>query len=258
MQYKKSWASSNERIKARCKNRYFCCRGVRKTVCGHGRKGISLVAPHTRNALSRTARFSRVVVVTIIDRWIISESGGRGVGTGVRASEWARHIRPRICGCMVVILLRRPDPTRRAFSSAAAPVRALVDCWDFRVISAVSSADVMWPERAAALALDSAANFGLLALRPAMDLTTAYRYNQNMMEYYTCECLERTTPQNSSVASCEFGVVLIVNFNLVILLLWQRQQFWLAIQLTHSKEKSHGIEFGENSLRFIHWVTVNS
>nr|XP_053627044.1 paired box protein Pax-5-like isoform X10 [Cherax quadricarinatus] len=32
-------------------------------------------------------------------------------------------------------------------------------------------------------------NFGLFGLRPpsaAMDLTTAYRYNQNMMEYYTC------------------------------------------------------------------------
>lgn len=33
-------------------------------------------------------------------------------------------------------------------------------------------------------------NFGLFGLRPAsaaMDLTTAYRYNQNMMEYYTCK-----------------------------------------------------------------------
>lgn len=32
-------------------------------------------------------------------------------------------------------------------------------------------------------------NIGLFsALRPAMDLSTAaYRYNQNMMEYYTCE-----------------------------------------------------------------------
>lgn len=32
--------------------------------------------------------------------------------------------------------------------------------------------------------------FGLFALRPAMDLSTAaYRYNQNMMEYYTCKLL---------------------------------------------------------------------
>lgn len=35
-------------------------------------------------------------------------------------------------------------------------------------------------------------NFGLFGLRhpsaAAMDLTTAYRYNQNMMEYYTCKC----------------------------------------------------------------------
>jgi len=122
MQYKKSWASSNERIKARCKNRYFCCRGVRKTVCGHGRKGISLVAPHTRNALSRTARFSRVVVVTIIDRWIISESGGRGVGTGVRASEWvsATHSAPnlRLHGGYSSAP-SRPDSTRVFLSSGA-------------------------------------------------------------------------------------------------------------------------------------------
>jgi hypothetical protein len=31
-------------------------------------------------------------------------------------------------------------------------------------------------------------NFSLFSFRPpAMDLTTAYRYNQNMMEYYTCK-----------------------------------------------------------------------
>lgn len=41
---------------------------------------------------------------------------------------------------------------------------------------------------AAATKLDPS-NIGLFsALRPAMDLSTAaYRYNQNMMEYYTCE-----------------------------------------------------------------------
>jgi len=42
---------------------------------------------------------------------------------------------------------------------------------------------------AAATKLDPSCNIGLFsALRPAMDLSTAaYRYNQNMMEYYTCE-----------------------------------------------------------------------
>ncbi|XP_015368017.1 PREDICTED: paired box protein Pax-2-like [Diuraphis noxia] len=41
---------------------------------------------------------------------------------------------------------------------------------------------------AAATKLDPSCNIGLFsALRPAMDLSTAaYRYNQNMMEYYTC------------------------------------------------------------------------
>lgn len=44
---------------------------------------------------------------------------------------------------------------------------------------------------AAATKLDPSCNIGLFsALRPAMDLSTAaYRYNQNMMEYYTCEYL---------------------------------------------------------------------
>lgn len=52
---------------------------------------------------------------------------------------------------------------------------------------------------AAATKLDPS-NIGLFsALRPAMDLSTAaYRYNQNMMEYYTCEyrfyCSTRVNP----------------------------------------------------------------
>lgn len=44
-------------------------------------------------------------------------------------------------------------------------------------------------DRLSAAKLDHS-NFGLFGLRPAsaaMDLTTAYRYNQNMMEYYTCK-----------------------------------------------------------------------
>jgi len=42
------------------------------------------------------------------------------------------------------------------------------------------------PEAAATL---EPPNLSLFAFRPpAMDLSTAYRYNQNMMEYYTCEC----------------------------------------------------------------------
>ncbi|MPC08872.1 hypothetical protein E2C01_001467 [Portunus trituberculatus] len=44
-------------------------------------------------------------------------------------------------------------------------------------------------DRLCAAKLDHS-NFGLFGLRPAsaaMDLTTAYRYNQNMMEYYTCK-----------------------------------------------------------------------
>lgn len=38
--------------------------------------------------------------------------------------------------------------------------------------------------------LDTTSIASLLSLRTAgtaMDLTTAYRYNQNMMEYYTCK-----------------------------------------------------------------------
>ncbi|KAK3870774.1 hypothetical protein Pcinc_024032 [Petrolisthes cinctipes] len=44
------------------------------------------------------------------------------------------------------------------------------------------------PALAAAATLDHS-NLGLFGLRPpaaAMDLTAAYRYNHNMMEYYTC------------------------------------------------------------------------
>lgn len=40
--------------------------------------------------------------------------------------------------------------------------------------------------------LDTTSLSSLLSLRPsgsAMDLTTAYRYNQNMMEYYTCKVI---------------------------------------------------------------------
>jgi hypothetical protein len=51
---------------------------------------------------------------------------------------------------------------------------------------------------AAATKLDPSCNIGLFsALRPAMDLSTAaYRYNQNMMEYYTCEYRSTRVPVN--------------------------------------------------------------
>ena len=43
------------------------------------------------------------------------------------------------------------------------------------------------PRRASKLESPSLGLFAA-SLRPtAMDLTTAYRYNQNMMEYYTCK-----------------------------------------------------------------------
>ena len=36
--------------------------------------------------------------------------------------------------------------------------------------------------------MDPAVNLGMFSPRfSAMDLTAAYRYNQNMMEYYTCK-----------------------------------------------------------------------
>ncbi|XP_050423871.1 paired box protein Pax-5-like isoform X4 [Adelges cooleyi] len=53
----------------------------------------------------------------------------------------------------------------------------------------VLGGDSVVGELGAASRLDPSANIGGLftALRPAMDLSTAaYRYNQNMMEYYTC------------------------------------------------------------------------
>ncbi|KAK8393278.1 hypothetical protein O3P69_013355 [Scylla paramamosain] len=80
------------------------------------------------------------------------------------------------------------DATSDAGSSASAPAPTA-----FVPLPALG-------DRLCAAKLDHS-NFGLFGLRPAsaaMDLTTAYRYNQNMMEYYTCKMSFKSSHKNPS------------------------------------------------------------